>query len=436
MVCFHVAVWQRLQRWYPMLHKSIFLRTVLLFIVSAVLSACSEAPKQMAMPPVMVTIEPVNVGPYREKSTYLGNLRSRKSVTLSPNVDGLVTNIRVVAGQNVKAGERIMQIDSLMQSAQTNAVGAQAESVASDLSTAQATLHSLESTLQSKNANVEYTKTQFARYRNLRAEGAVSQSELDSWKNNWSAAVADRDATVQQIEAQKMTIQKFERTHKQAVSNWQAQREQLKYYDIVAPFAGTVGDIPVKLGDRVTNETALTTVTENHPLEVYISIPAEKASRMQQGMNVELVSSEGKKYGDSKLIFISPTVDAASQTVLIKTLFPNAKSELRAEQTVNAQIVWGVKQGISVPTKAVSQTAGKYFVFVAEKDGPKLTAKQVEIEVDEIEGDQYQVKKGLKPTDRVVTTGTQRLMDGAEIADKSRVAGKAESTAQSKQAVH
>lgn len=384
----------------------------------------------------MVTIEPVNVAPFREKSTYLGNLRSRKSVTLSPNVDGLVTNIRVAAGQTVRAGERIMQIDSLMQSAQTNAVGAQADSVASDLSTAKATLKSLESTLQSKTANVEYTKTQFARYRNLRSEGAVSQSELDSWKNNWSAAVSDRDATVQQIEAQKMTIQKFERTHKQAVSNWQAQREQLKYYDIVAPFAGTVGDIPVKLGDRVTNETALTTVTENHPLEVYISIPAEKASRMKQGMNVELVSSEGRKYGDSKLIFISPTVDAGSQTVLIKTLFPNAKSELRAEQTVNAQIVWGVKEGISVPTKAVSQTAGKYFVFVAENDGKKLTAKQVEIEVDEIDGDQYQVKKGLKPSDRVVTTGTQRLMDGAEIADKSRVAGKAESTAQSKQAVH
>jgi len=165
-----------------MLYKSILLRTVLLFSLSAVLSACNEAPKQMAMPPSMVTIEPVNVAPFREKSTYLGNLRSRKSVTLSPNVDGLVTNIRVVAGQSVKAGERIMQIDSLMQSAQTNAVGAQADSVASDLSTAKATLRSLESTLQSKTANVEYTKTQFARYRNLRAEGAVSQSELDSWK--------------------------------------------------------------------------------------------------------------------------------------------------------------------------------------------------------------------------------------------------------------
>jgi RND family efflux transporter, MFP subunit len=404
--------------------------------MSIMLAACNETSKPPAMPPEAVTIEPVRVAPFQAKSTYLGNLRSRKSVTLSPNVDGLVTSIRVTAGQNVKAGERIMQIDSLMQSAQTNAVGAQADSVQSDLSTAQATLRSLQSTLQSKNANVEYTKAQFARYKNLAAEGAVSQSELDSWKNNWSAAESERDATIQQIEAQKMTVQKYERSHKQAISNWRAQREQLKYYDIVAPFDGTVGDIPVKLGDRVTTDSALTTVTENHPLEVYISIPAEKASRMKTGMNVELVSSEGYNYGDSNVIFISPTVDAGSQTVLIKTLFRNSKSELRADQTVNAQIVGSVKQGISVPTKAVSQTAGKYFVFLAENNGKKLIAKQVEIAVEEIDGNEYQVKSGLKPSDRVVTTGTQRLMDGNEIADKSAVAQRSESTAQSAQGLH
>lgn len=400
------------------------------------LCGCSEAPKQMSMPPPAVTIEPVSVAPYREKSTYLGNLRSRKSVTLSPNVDGHVTDIPVVAGQFVTAGQRIMQIDSQMQSAQTNAVAAQADSVESDLATAKATLKSLESTLKSKNANVEYTRTQYGRYQTLRAEGAVSQSELDSWKNNWSAALADRDATTQQIEAQKMTIQKYERSHQQAISNFQAQKEQLKYYYIVAPFAGTIGDIPVKLGDRVTSDTALTTVTENHRLEVYISIPAEKASLMKTGMNVELVSSEGKKYGDSKLIFISPTVDAASQTVLIKTLFPNSNSELRADQTVNAQIVWSLRQGISVPTKAVSQTAGKYFVFVADDSTGTLTAKQVEIEVADIEGDSYQVKKGLKASDRIVTTGIQRLMDGVPIADKSKMSEKTETTAQSKQSLH
>jgi len=197
-----------------------------------------------------------------------------------------------------------------------------------------------------------------------------------------------------------------------------------------------VGDIPVKVGDHVTSATALTTLTENHPLEVYIQIPAEKASLMHQGMNVELVSTGGKDFGTSKVIFIAPTVDSSSQTVLVKTLYPNSKSELRADQAVRAQFVWETTAGLSVPTKAVSQIGGKYFVFLAQKDGEKLVAKQVEIEVGEIEGASYHVKQGLKPTDRIVTTGIQRLGNGAPIADKVEMAEKAETNQQGSHTTH
>lgn len=402
-----------------------------LFICAATFfcTACNEAPKQMAMPPAVVAIEPVRVGPFKEKSDYLANLKSRKSITLSPNVEGHIESIEVTAGQVVAAGTRIMQIDSRMQTAQTHAVASAADSVNSDLANAQATLRSLQNTLLSKQANVDYTRSQHKRYGTLQTEGAVSQAELDAWSNNYKAAVAERDAVQQQIEAQKMTVQKFERSHNQAVSNWQAQKENLKYYNIVAPFSGTIGDIPVKLGDRVTSDTALTTLTENHPLEVYISIPAEKASLMQKGMKVELVSTDGVDYGSSELIFISPTVDPNSQTVLIKTLYPNTKSMLRADQTVRAQVLWRTREGISVPTSAVMQAAGKYFVFTAVETAGKLSAKQVEIEVSGIEGDAYQVKSGLKKTDRIVTTGIQRLADGAPIMEKPQGI-KPDSTAQ------
>lgn len=410
-------------------------QSLLVLFVALFCAACNEAPKQGGMPPAMVSIEPVTVAPFKEKSDYIGNLKSRKSVTLSPNVDGHITKILVTAGQVVQPGARIMQIDSRMQSAQTDAVASAADSVQSDLSTAQATLRSLQSTLKSRTANVEYTKSQHDRYLTLQNEGAVSKSELDSWKNNFAAAQAERDATLQQIEAQKMTIQKYERSHQQAVSNWRVQRENLKYYDIVAPFAGTVGDIPVKLGDHVTSETALTTLTENHPLEVYVSIPAEKASQMQKGMKVELVSTDGTNYGKGDVMFISPTVDPNSQTVLIKALYGNEKSLLRADQTVKVQVYWRSREGFTVPTAAVMQAAGKYFVFVAEEKAGKLSARQAEIEVLGIEGDSYQVRTGLKAGDKIVTTGIQRLADGAPIIDKSTLP-KPGSTAQTSQSLH
>jgi RND family efflux transporter MFP subunit len=412
------------------------LAPILLIAFSLFLAGCNEAPKPPAMPPAAVAIENVQVGPHQDKSLYLGTIKSRKSVTLSPNIEGNVTEIYATAGELVSHGQKIMKIDSLMQTAQTNAVAAQADSVQSDLATAKATLKSLNSTLQSKQSQVEYTKTQHARYVKLCSEGAVSQSDLDNWKNNMLAAIADRDATLEQIEAQKMTIQKIDRSHKQAISSWQAQKEQLKYYSITAPFAGMVGDIPVKVGDHVTSSTALTTLTENHPLEVYISIPAEKASLMHMGMNVELVSTDGKDFGSSKVMFIAPTVDASSQTVLVKTIFPNAKNELRADQAVRAQFVWDTTAGISVPTKAVSQIGGKYFIFLAQRDGDKMFAKQVEIKVGEIEGASYNVRSGLKPSDRIITTGIQRLGDGAPIADKVEMAEKSETNQQGSKSTH
>lgn len=383
------------------------------------LSACNEAPKPAGFPPAVVQVRQVSTIPFGEKVDYVGTLKSRRSVTLSPNVEGQIEQIFVTAGQMVKPGDKLLQIDARMQSAQKNSYEAGAESVMSDLMTAKANLASLESSLQSKLSNVEYTKAQYGRYRTLALQGAVAQSELDSWKNSSAAAESEREVVLKQIEAQKMTIQKYERSYKQALDSLQAQKEQLRYYRITAPFLGMVGDIPVKVGDHVNSSTALTTLTENHPLEVYISLPAEKASAMKMGMSVELISSDGDSYGTSKVTFISPTVDPASQTVLIKTLFANEKSQLRADQTVHAQIQWKTKRGIEVPTTAVMQVAGKHYVFVAEsdKDG-KEKAKQVEIDVYGIEGTNYQVKSGLNAGDRIVTTGIQRLTDGAPISEK------------------
>jgi RND family efflux transporter MFP subunit len=411
---------------------------LMLVLALGVLAACKEQPKAMSFPPAVVEVSPVQITTYSDKSDFLGTLKSRKSVTISPHVDGHIVAILVQSGQMVQAGQLLMKIDSRMQSAQVNAVAAGAESVEADIATARATLASLESQLKSKTATMDYTRAQHQRYVSLQKDGAVSKADLDSWTNNSSVAQAERDSILQQVEAQKMIIHKHERSHEQALASTQAQKEQLRYYEIHAPFSGMIGDVPAKVGDHVTTSTALTTLTENHPLELYLSIPAEKASMLSMGSHVTLKSADGKVYGDSNVSFIAPTVDPGSQTVLLKALYPNSKSQLRAEQTVRAEIVWEQKPGITIPTKAVTQSAGKFFVFVADdSQGNKLVAKQVEIEVAGIEGATYEVKSGLKPTDRIVTSGIQRLADGAPIVAKEyNFVNSSESTAQSKQGIH
>ncbi|MCB9470022.1 MAG: efflux RND transporter periplasmic adaptor subunit [Candidatus Obscuribacterales bacterium] len=401
-----------------MLQKSLlpYLYILLAAVLSISASGCSQETEARKAPPTVVQVLRLSEAPYLEKEEYLATMRSRKSVSICPFVEGHVTEILVQAGTEVKAGSLLMTIDSRVKSAQTQAVDAAAHSVESDLEVARATLASLESTLESKKAEAEYTRSQFERYKNLKKDGAVSDADLDSWKNRSVSARAEVDAALQQIKAQKMTIQKHERNHEQALANLQAEQANLKYYRIEAPFAGTVGDIPVKLGDYVTTSTTLTSVTENHPLEAYMSIPAEKAASISKGSSVELVSSEGDQFGQAKVAFIAPTVDPDSQTVLVKALYPNTNSRLRADQVVNALIRKDSKRIVSVPTTAVSQTAGKYFVFKAEeKSEGKLVASRKEVEVYGIEGTAYRIKSGLKDGDRVIVSGIQRLADGVPV---------------------
>src|SRR4029077_8893441 len=112
---------------------------------------------------------------------------------------------------------------------------------------------------------------------------------------------------------------------------------------------------------------------------------------------------------------ISPRVDDATQSVLVKSTVPNRGGALRASQYVRARIVWNTTNGIAIPVTAVLRVSGQFFAFVAEDAGGKLVAKQRAIKVGPITGDSYPVRDGLKPGERIVTPGTMRLADGAPI---------------------
>jgi RND family efflux transporter MFP subunit len=113
--------------------------------------------------------------------------------------------------------------------------------------------------------------------------------------------------------------------------------------------------------------------------------------------------------------FISPHVDDQTQSILVKGQVRNPDGRLRALQYVRARLVWKTQQGLVVPVTAVLRINGQFFAFVAEDAGGKLVAKQRAIKVGPIVGDNYVVLDGIKPGERVVTSGAQKLMEGAPI---------------------
>jgi RND family efflux transporter MFP subunit len=174
----------------------------------------------------------------------------------------------------------------------------------------------------------------------------------------------------------------------------------------------------------VTPQTLLTTIDQNDTLEVNASVPIERAAVLKVGLPLQVWSSDGaQRIATTSVSFISPHADDQTQSLLVKGNVKNPHGTLRAAQYVRARIVWKTADGLVVPVTAVLRVNGQFFAFVAEPAGGALVAKQRPIKVGPIAGDSYPVVEGLKPGDRVVVSGAQKLADGAPIQDTPDAAG-------------
>jgi RND family efflux transporter MFP subunit len=295
-----------------------------------------------------------------------------------PQVDGQITQIFVHSGDRVAAGAALMEIDPLKQ---------------------QATVKSQESARAAQQANLNWTKQQYERAQGLFAAGVVSKQDLDQAKSAMDASQAQMDALDAQVREQEV---------------------QLHYYKVGAPRGGIVGDIPVRVGDRVTNTTQLTTVDQPGTLEAYVYVPIEHSSQLRINLPVQVIDGEGKVLADTRISFISPQVDNSTQTVLVKARIANGNDALRQSQFVRARVVFGTHQNPQVPILAVSRLAGQYFAFVAEgKNGGSFVARQKPLKIGQTVGNNYEVQDGIKPGDKIIISGTQFLLDGVPVIPQS-----------------
>jgi RND family efflux transporter MFP subunit len=356
-----------------------FARFVLLTVMLAA-AACgrsgSEAPGQpQAAPPAMpvgiLTLTPKSIA---ETSDFIASLRSLRSTTVQPDADGIVTRIFVKAGDRVRAGAPLVQINAQRQ---------------------QAAVRSAEATRTGSDADVQYWRQQVARLETLVTAGAISKQEFEQAQNQLRTAearLAANDAEVREGQV------------------------QLGYYRVDAPQSGTIGEIPVRVGDRITSSTVITTIDENSALELYLQVPLDRSPDLKVGLPVQLLDSKDEVVGTSTITFVAPRVDDQTQTVLAKSALKSMPESMRVQQFVKARVVWRTAEGLTVPVTAVTRISGQFFCFLAEA-GPQggLVAKQKPLEVGELLGNDYVVKSGLKAGDRVIVSGIQKLGDGAPV---------------------
>lgn len=336
-------------------------------------AAGAGGPAGGAFPPMAVAVVTLAMVPVEQTSELIGIVKSRRSATVQPQVEGFITRIAAQSGDRVRAGAVLLEIDAGRQEA---AVG------------------TLEAQRASREADLAYWTQQSTRLGALLAAGAVSQQEFDQADAQRRSGVAQLAAVDQQI---------------------REQRVELGYHRVLAPAAGVVGDIPVRVGDRVTRSSVLTTVDDNQGLEVYLQVPVQQAPDLSLGLPVRLVDDRGATLSTTTITFVAPSVDPATQSVLAKAAL-DTPGDLRNDQFVRARIVWRSSEGLTAPLVSMTRINGRFFAFVAEGAGDQTVARQRPVDLGALVGNDYVVLKGLSVGDRLIVSGVQKIGDGAPVA--------------------
>lgn len=353
------------------------------------LTACGGAPP--ARPLLVVQTETIGEASFSPSIEVVSQLSSTTDVVLSPEVDGRVVQILATQGQRVKAGQPILVLDNVQQSAALDASKAEARK---DI------------------VNAE-------RYIFLNEQGAVSTKDRDFYVTQ---AIQSRDQA-------------------------RAKAADLGYKYVTAPISGEIGDLDsVKLGDYVRQGQAITGIVDNSTLWTLMDVPATQAGRVKLGQPVQLQSQGSPPVSSTgKVVFISPYFgisgrSASPNTVLVKAEFPNLAGQLKTGQYVRNRIITGTTRQLSVPVQAVMMQAQQPFVYrvfplkqvlakirastqIPQAQKQKLEALPVEtpivvqmpVQLGLLQGNRYPVLSGLVAGDRVVVSNTALLRTGMPV---------------------
>ena len=355
------------------------------FGVCLVPAGCGKkAPPQM--PPPVVEVVPVvqrDVPVYREA---IGTLDGYVNAQIRPQVEGYLLKQAYKEGSLVRPGDLLYRIDPRQ---------------------FQAALDQAKGQLARAEAALENARQTVARYGPLAAENAISQQELD----NAIATERQAQASVESARAALATA-----------------RNNLNWTNVTSPIEGIAGKSAAQLGDLVTPQTVLTTVSQVDPIKLIFPISEQSYMRYAGLISggsappIQLILADGSTHpAQGRLLFANRQVDVKTGTITLEAAFPNPGNLLRPGQYGKARGAADLLKGaLLVPQRAVVELQGNYMVAVV---GPDNKIEMRPIQRGQPIEESFVVEKGLKPGERVVVEGVQKVRPGQIVNPKPASAG-------------
>src|SRR5262249_35842060 len=204
----------------------------------------------------------------------------------------------------------------------------------------------------------------------------------------------------------------------------------LGYCDIRAPVTGLIGAKQVSIGDLVGKgqPTLMATISVLDPIWFYCNVSEveyihaeseiERTGKRIEDLPVRLIlASEVKHPDQGKFVFIDRAVDPKTGTLRVRAEFPNTRKSLRPGMFGRIKVDLGTKaDSIAIPERAVSELQGKNFVWTVDSDNK---ASQRTVKVGGQLGENLLILDGLKPGERIVVEGLQKVKEGAPVEPKT-----------------
>jgi len=308
--------------------------------------------------------------------TSVGTVEALRTASVGSQVGGVVTHISLREGDQVRAGQILIQLDTRP---------------------FRAALDQARAALARDRARAESARLDAERSKRLFEENVLSVAEWDQ-KRSEAEALA---ATVRADSAMVATA-----------------RLNLEYTSIRAPISGRTGQLVVNVGDYVRAATSepLVTVVEPHPIRVRFTIPERDVPLLQRHLREEPrveIRPGSAAPREGKLIFVDNAVDPVSGTLLLKGEFANVDGSLVPGQFVDVRLILYVaERALVIPAQAVSTGQQGPYVYVVQPDS---TVAVRPVEIEHTQDELSVVRSGLKPGESVVTDGQLRLSPGARV---------------------
>ena len=367
--------------------STLFAAALVLFVSLAAITGCAKEAPPPPPPPEVTVAEVVqkDVPIYIE---LVGSTLGSEDVEIRARVEGYLTSVNFTEGSFVRKGQTLYKIDP--------------QPFEAALSQAQANLSTARTRLDKTNNDV-------ARYKPLAAEKAVSQQELDN-------ALSAQEAARFQVTAYDALVEKA--------------KLDMAYTTINSPVDGLIGTTQKKVGSLVGRgeNTLLNTISQINPILFRCAIAeaeylrlaragADKDKSLEKKFGVELILADGTTFNHKgRLNAVERAVDASTGTLTGQFSFPNPERILRPGQYGKARFVTDVKEGaLLVPQLAVQEIQGLYSVMVVK---PDATVEQRMVKAGERVGNVWIIDSGLKPGEKVIVEGIQKVKPGVQVSAK------------------